>query len=883
LGTPKITRTDNSVNIQRRKGIALLSYLAVTAQPHSRDSLAAMFWPEYDQSGARGNLRRDLSRLKTELGDGALRIEADNVGMHPQLDLWLDVAEFQAGADRPQGHGHSLNGQGEPLCPGCLESLQRAVELYQGDFLGGLNLPDSPAFNEWQFFQSESLRQKMAIALQYLVRWYTYNRAFSEAIRYCRRWLAMDPLHEPAHRELMRLYAYDGQIAAALRQYQECARLLKTELGIDPESETTRLYEEIRSRKIGPVEAARAAAAPRAAAPPRDGTSPGDGASLQDGASLRDAKGPAQEAAPARPRHNLPTQSTPFVGRESELSEIKRLLFEDPSCRLVTLLGPGGSGKTRLGLQSGLLASRHEDQAFPDGVWFVQLAPLTEPASIVSAIAQALRRSFFLEQEHPERRLIENLRRERLLLILDNFEHLQSPEAVGLVSEILESAPGVKIMVTSRTRLNVRGEHLFFLGGLSVPGTGVSLAELSAGGGGYSALELFLQSARRMWPGFKLDESSYRTIVQICSQVQGMPLAIELAAGWLGALTIEEIKEEVESSLDFLESEWRDLPDRQRSLRAVFNSSWKLLSGEERQMVKALSIFRSGFSREAARAVAGASPKGLLGLMNKSWVGRQPDERYSIHELLRQYAFERLSLDSGNLRETQERYSSYYAGYGGSLWAMMQGPEQGKANKAIHLEFDNFGAAWSWFVSSEQIGRAVSNLLPPLFLYSEAHSKSFELLQMVAAALHSLPGPDGDPEHSFVEGVLTTVRGAFFKTGFPVRFETFGMFVPAEKEAIRRSWELVGSQSRPGSDGFWTIISAYLYGRALDYDGAIARFDELLPELRRQGRLWEWAFGLLHRETIVLSYQRFMSQPDQVDGNLEEARLVFQELGDRIQ
>jgi DNA-binding SARP family transcriptional activator/pimeloyl-ACP methyl ester carboxylesterase len=249
FGPPRIEHSHKTVEIQRRKTLGLFVYLVVTDQPHSRDSLAALFWPENDQSSARANLRRDLSRLKKSLGENALLLEGDTVSWNPVFDVWLDVKEFQSKLAEAASHDHL----GGTPCPSCSTALAEAANLYTDRFLAGFSLPDSSQFDEWQFFQAESLIRSLAEALQNLIAWHTAKGEFESAIAYARRWLALDNLHEPAHQTLMRLYAWAGQQAAALRQYQECLRILQ-DLGVEPEEETLTLYEAIKTRTLAPPE-----------------------------------------------------------------------------------------------------------------------------------------------------------------------------------------------------------------------------------------------------------------------------------------------------------------------------------------------------------------------------------------------------------------------------------------------------------------------------------------------------------------------------------------------------------------------------------------------------------------------------------------------------
>ncbi|HUM69606.1 MAG TPA: BTAD domain-containing putative transcriptional regulator, partial [Chloroflexota bacterium] len=248
FGSPHCLQAGQPLTIHRRKAIALLAYLAVTARPHGRDTLATLLWPDYDQSGARANLRRDLSYLKGVLGEMVAVSRAD-VSLIPGDGWRLDTADFMARLTPGQTHDHAS----AELCPTCQAALTEAVDLYTGDFMAGFTLPDCPEFDEWQFFQREGFRQSLAAALQQLIEYNISQEAYGLAAEYGRRWLSLDPLHEPAHRRLMQLYTWDDQQAAALRQFEECQRLLADGLGVAPEAETVTLYEAIKTRQFAPA------------------------------------------------------------------------------------------------------------------------------------------------------------------------------------------------------------------------------------------------------------------------------------------------------------------------------------------------------------------------------------------------------------------------------------------------------------------------------------------------------------------------------------------------------------------------------------------------------------------------------------------------------
>lgn len=318
LGSPRLERDGQPVEVDTRKAIALIAYLAVTGQSHSRDALAALLWPDYDQTHARGALRRTLSALNKALAGEWLDVDRETIGLQAEANIWLDVAEFQRRLAACRSHPHPA----DAICPDCLTPLTEAVRLYRDDFLAGFTLRDSPDFDEWQYFQSESLRRELAGALENLVRCHTLNQQFDPAITYARRWLALDPLHEEAHRELMRLYAWAGERGAALRQYRECVRVMDQELGVPPLDETTQLYTAIQENRLSP---------PPTPAPKETPPAP-----------VLVAAAPAPVV--VRPR----SFDYPLVGRTAEWAALLEACIASDKGHVVILQGEAGIGKTRL-------------------------------------------------------------------------------------------------------------------------------------------------------------------------------------------------------------------------------------------------------------------------------------------------------------------------------------------------------------------------------------------------------------------------------------------------------------------------------------------------------------------------------------------------------
>ncbi len=616
LGSPQIFVDGEEKILRERKAIALLTFLTVEGTAQSRDTLATLFWPEHDQQRARANLRYLLWSLRKSVGEAWLRTEGDQIVLTDEGQLRVDVEAFRRHLAEWRAHSHPA----DAYCAACVEALEAATELYRGDFLQGFSLDDSPQFDDWQFFQAEELRRELAAGLEALVEQQIIGQMYNDAIGHARRWLALNPLHEPASRALMKLYAWSGQYEAAIRQYHRCALALQEEIGVEPDAETKELYAEIRNRRFA--------------------------------LPAQQTHETSQPIVPeSKTASNLPPLSAPFVGRQTELTQIAARL-DDPSTPLLTIVGPGGMGKSTLAVQAGRAAAVH----FPDGVWFVPLAGMESPEQMPSAILAGLAVPSG-GATPPRQQLLSHLRRQQSLLILDNFEDVLP--AAEFVAELLAACSQVKVLVTSRERLNLRAERLLPLGHLAYP---TDAKVDSAEGSKYSALRLFEISAQRTQPDFALDATNLPSVVRICQLVDGMPLALEMAAAWTRALPVAEIPAEIEKSLAFLSTGARDVAERHRSIHAVFDHSWQLLTRRERSVLRQLAVFRNGFSREGAEAVADASLLDLSALLDKSWLGLGEDGRYRMHGLAHQYALEKLR----NGTEEQEadvlqRHCLFYA------------------------------------------------------------------------------------------------------------------------------------------------------------------------------------------------------------------------------
>jgi predicted ATPase/DNA-binding SARP family transcriptional activator len=1115
LGPPSVAIDGQEIRISRRKALALLAYLAVTDQSHTRDALATLFWPEQDQTRARNSLRSALVSLRKALGEGWLETDRENVGRsydpeprhHPEpagrgdpstssaqapskssgRGLWLDVAGFRNQLAECQTHGHPP----DEVCPACLPLLARGAELYRGDFMTGFTLPDSPAFDEWQYYQSEGLRDELAGTLERLAHGHTTQGEYAPAIAYARRWVSLDALNEPAHRLLMQLYAWSGQRAAAMEQYAECERVLAEELDVPPTAETAALYErilageqeiptprvktirgyELRERigsggfgevyrayqpsvarevavKVilpqyanhpefvrrfqaeaqlvarlehphivplydywhdaqaggaylvmrwlpggnlhealqrgpwrpevaaqlldqitGALDAAHrqgvvhrdvkpenilldrdgnaylsdfgiakdltdaAAATDPEAVPgslwyispeqaqshavtaqsdlyslgivmhqvltgehPFSGLTPPDqlikrlteplpplrerqpdlpeaveevigratahdpGERYPGVAAFAQAfraalSGIAEAAASPSPtqKHNLPAQLTPFVGREREIAEIKRLLG---TTRLLTLTGPPGTGKTRLALQ---VAAEVLDQ-FADGVFFVDLAPISDPGLVASTTAQV-----FGVRETAEQPLLKTLkiylREKRLLLLLDNFE--QIIDAAPFVGDLLSAAPGVKALVTSREALRVYGEQEYTVPPLTLPDLEhiEPLRLLSQ----YEAVELFAQRARAVKPDFALTEKDARAVAEICVRLDGLPLAIELAAARSKLFAPQMMLQRLESQLGALTGGPRDLPARQRTLRGAIDWSYDLLDPTEKTLFARLAVFQGGRSVEAVEAVCSHGLaidvlEGLESLLNKSLLGQDVglngEPRFVMLEMIHEYARERLEA-SGQAEDIRRRHAEYFLALAERAAPELRGAAHFYWLLRFRGEHNNLRMALAWSLGGgdAELGLRLAGALRDFWYYGGHSAEGLAWTKRALESVKDAP-PDVRARVLHAAGALAFDQGDHEK-GKVYSREALALYRVLGDELGRAqavTYLSAHALASPGEcrEGIALCEEALALFRNLDDKPGIAMSLNLLGELARLDGDYERA-GRAYQEVIDIA------------------------------
>jgi predicted ATPase/DNA-binding SARP family transcriptional activator/tetratricopeptide (TPR) repeat protein len=738
------------------KRFQFLAVLAYSGTWMSREKLGFLFWPDVTTEHARHNLRQLLRRVQALGWVGSLEVERQRIRWPVSTDVsavWEALAE------------------GNPA---------EALKQCRGPLLDGLEGDDASEFGEWLSFERESLHTRLRGALLEQAANLERLNQHREAAQVLAALLERDPLDEAVLQDYLRVMAQTGQPLVALNSYQAFEKRLLHDLGLEPSTPTQQLAQALRE----------------AATEATSGASPTQHSPATSGASS-----------------HLPHPATSFIGRDAELGEITQLLTSQ-ACRLVTILGPGGIGKTRLSLE----VARALSHDYQGNVHFVALGALSSADHIPTTIAEALGVS--LQGKDPPIAQISNWIASRATLVaLDNFETVMN--GAGYLSELLAACPSLKLIVTSRERLNLAEEWLFPIEGMRYASDQPLSVETARS---LEAVQLFLARAQQVQPRFKLESETLPHVVKLCRMVEGSPLGIELAATWVRSLPPAEIAEEVEVNLDFLASSSRNIPARHHSLRATFEYSWSLLGPREQQAVRRLSIFAGGFTREAAAVVTDTPSAVLLALHDKSLLRVAQDGRYDSHPLIAHFSREKLAQHPAEHTSIKQKHETYFRHFLDHQAQKLLGlhPREGVA--AIAKDLENIRLAWQRALE-ERRANDLLEAIPTLTFFFDAEVRDLEGIALFERASRAFD--EQNPHHHKVLGRLAVAQA------WPNLWR--GQFVEA-LHLIQRALPLLHPDR--GEWGIWLALRAqgFIAFFTGNFEDASRCWSEELTSLREGGR-----------------------------------------------
>ena len=659
-----------------QREVALLIYLAHTGQVQPRDFMAELLWNGRSTKQALSNLRTVLARLRKQVGDTFIATRT-SVSLAPKSGLPPDSVKLL----------ETLANIGAVDSAETATILQQTLESYQGDFLAGFHLPDSPQFNDWVLVTREHIHRQVVAAYDKLGQYALSTGDVAYGIATARRWLQMDELDEAAHTLLIRLLLEAGNVREAMAHYDHCVQLLKMELGVAPPAAMTALVKDV---VPSPVVLSRVTAV----------------------------------------RHNLPAPHDQFFGRETAQQEIHTRL-DQPWCRLVTLIGQGGAGKTRL---ASTIARSRLGQ-YRDGVWLVELADLDpDDDDLAEAIAVEIATALDLRltgSATPAEQLLNHLRHKQMLLVLDNFEHLLS--GVPIVLDILQQCEQVQLIATSREMLGLQAEWIVALTGLTYPASDSDEQRCDA-------VDLFVARWAQQRRG-EMAAGELTAVRHICRLVEGLPLAIELAAALTRRTTCQAIANRLDKGFDSLTTSLRDVEPRHRALRVVFDMSWRTLPLALQQRLARLSVCRGGFTAVAAQHIADADEQQLAALGDKSLLAHDAAaDRYALHAVVRAYAAEKRPSTDQTLSEHADYYLNWLAQYAEPL--QKSAPQEAIA--LIQPDIDNVRLAWQTGLAGRKATLLLAALTPFSIYYQlRGLSHEAEAVMQITVRTAAAWGSDG--------------------------------------------------------------------------------------------------------------------------------------------
>lgn len=788
---------DQQVKLATRKVEALALYLACEHRIHQREHVASLFWGEMPQTRMMANLRFALSSLRKQLGP-YLSVTRKTIGFAQDAALSLDVQRLL----------EQLPTAKQALTPPLAEQLEAALALYKGHFLEGFHLTDAERFWEWGDARREELWSQVCLQMKRLMRYQVEQEQHRRATSTAHRLLRLDPLQEEGHRVLMQSLSREGDRNGALAQFEKLATLLEEELGVAPEAETYDLLHQIRT-------------------------------------------------AETMESHLPPAPTTPFIGRKEELSRLQDALKQD-DCRLLTLIGPGGIGKTRLAYELAKWAS--EEPIFWHGVQMCQVEEAHTAQQLALLILSTLEHR---SNDNPIEQLCAYLSDKEPLLVLDNFEHLLHTNAIDLVRKLLQEAPHLTLMVTSREKLGCSGEWLFPIGGLQHQSPTKNHQALSEAASN-EALSLFLTFGQRTHSHRSLTPDEHKAALALCERLEGHPLALELAASWLTALRYQELVEELEEDLSLLYEDRPNRSARHQNMKHIFDHSWQQLTSQEQELVCHLHVCREGLTQEAIKQIIPTHLRSslrrlLVSLVEKNWLKRREDGRFSFHGLLKEYALEKYQELPLSQQNAAAAHCQTFLQELSHPLHFLYSVESQKTLDLLQQDWNHIQEAWRWALANaphsplhkledEGQQQAQFERCDGLFVLSYERVGLYEGLQLLERWMGTIRPHISEPsaEHtaSPVEqlwGAMQATRGIFFH--YMGRMED-------ALETLQDSLQWLPANKLPARRALAQVFLASTLGQRWDNEGMARVLDEVDQLLSQCDAPMQQTYSMITRARV---------------------------------
>lgn len=749
LGRVGLEKSGKSLSqFRSQKELAFLIYLAHTGQEHQRDMVADLLWESSSSKQSLTNLRTVIARTKKQVGD-VLHVTRKTAVLSPQHLQHVDSAHLSQALKQIRPIETAVDAT----------TLLQTLDAYKGPFLEDFYLDNASRYNEWTAVTRQQIHSQVITAFEKLRQYALASGDSDFGIKAARRWIEVDYLDEAAHTFLIRMLVMAGRPREALVHYEHCVTLLQTELGVDPPAEMSELIQDILPKRSV-----------------------------------------ARHALPSR--HNLPNEHNQFFGRQADILEIHSRL-DQPWCRLITIAGPGGVGKTRLASH----IARNRRSQYPDGTWMVPLANL-DPFDDDIAEAVAVEIATVLElrltgAKDPIDQLIDHLQHKQMLLLLDNFEQLM--DGIHTVIELTKRCETVQLLVTSREALQIRSEWAIPLRGLSFPNHDEDDEQSDA-------VDLFAARQAQQRHG-TMSAEDVAAIRQICRRVEGLPLAIELAAALTRTSSCQAVLERLQRSFDSLISPLRDVPYRHHSLHTVFEMSWETLSPQLQRVLAQLSVFRGGVTAVAAKTVADATPEQLAALGDKSLLAYDDEaDRYTLHAVVRAYAAKKRPANDPTLGKHAHFYLTLLTQHTEPL--QQEAPQESMA--LLKPEIDNVRRAWQTGLDA-RMPTLLSDGLTALSIYYQLRGLSHEAETVMQTTIDAANGWEGD-------GVALATRAGLERARFQNRLGQYRAAIQTVKAALKLAKQR-GDRWAEGMGHVWWGESLWRLG---EYDEAQTKLNHAL-------------------------------------------------------